>query len=425
MKSHAFYLTFTLLFGTIVCTPVGTANKICDSNPRLNERRDQVSTFFRDPDVGAAYITTINAKTTTTNACIICFASVKPEDKFKCDCSVICHRQCMLRWSRTRQYDGKDPSCPQCIQEPKAGIVPFAVTYPIREALLKAIPEEDSMVAEQIHKQNLVLGRAEIDLLVLAANKNLRLTAQELILAGIPILAEAVMVAVHHDSLEVYETLLNHCQSSYNTQFLNSAVLWRASRILEYMVVNGGQVNAISDRLYYRTPLLQAAKTGDVNAVNLLMRHGADISVVDYFGDSALHLAIDGKNNVLAEIFANWNAESLTMIDSRNKFGLTPLLVASQKISLESMRLLLNNGAYVNATTDVSGSNILHLAVRYARRWNYKLQDLDTLLSWLSQEQLNNLMQQRNAKNQTPMMKAHGFGRRAVRNVLKAHYHGH
>jgi len=94
----------------------------------------------------------------------------------------------------------------------------------------------------------------------------------------------------------------------------------------------------------------------------ILLEHGADVSVKTSSGDSVLHLVFVKRQ------MAGWEAivRSLLLngadVSSRDKNGRTPLHQAVFQDSVEALKLLLEHGADISAT-ECGGSNVLYWAV--------------------------------------------------------------
>jgi ankyrin repeat protein len=106
-------------------------------------------------------------------------------------------------------------------------------------------------------------------------------------------------------------------------------------------------------------PLIDAAKSGDVEAVRSLLADGADVNTRPGDGMTALHWAAERGHAAVAEVLlasgASANAE--TRIG-----GYTPLHLASRVGNAAVVRALLDGGADVGATTEHSRVTALHLA---------------------------------------------------------------
>ena len=102
--------------------------------------------------------------------------------------------------------------------------------------------------------------------------------------------------------------------------------------------------------------LMMAALKGDMAGVQLLLAHGAKVNKP---GWSALHYAASGPDVQIVNLLLDRGAE----IDASSPNGSTPLMLASQYGSEDSVKLLLQRGA------DVKRRNQLDLdAVDFARK---------------------------------------------------------
>uniref|UniRef100_A0A8C2LLV9 Nuclear factor NF-kappa-B p105 subunit n=1 Tax=Cricetulus griseus TaxID=10029 RepID=A0A8C2LLV9_CRIGR len=114
----------------------------------------------------------------------------------------------------------------------------------------------------------------------------------------------------------------------------------------------------------YQTPLHLAVITKQEDVVEDLLRVGADLSLLDRWGNSALHLAArEGHDKILSVLLKNRKATLL--IDHPNGEGLNAIHIAVMSNSLPCLLLLVAAGAEVNAQEQKSGRTALHLAVEY------------------------------------------------------------
>jgi ankyrin repeat protein len=107
------------------------------------------------------------------------------------------------------------------------------------------------------------------------------------------------------------------------------------------------------------TPVADAARSGDVEAVRSLLARGADANAAHGDGMSALHWAAERGDPKMAEALVHAGAT----VDAVTRIGhYTPLHVASSAGRAAVVELLLASGANAMAWTSTSGVTPLHLA---------------------------------------------------------------
>lgn len=106
-----------------------------------------------------------------------------------------------------------------------------------------------------------------------------------------------------------------------------------------------------------KTPLMLAAREGDLKVFDVLLKAGADLRKIDQDGWNAMHLAaINGHTEIVKILSAHKQ-----LIDSKIKLGQTPLLLATEEGHLETCEVLLKAGA--NPLTIYEDDwNAMHLA---------------------------------------------------------------
>ena len=105
------------------------------------------------------------------------------------------------------------------------------------------------------------------------------------------------------------------------------------------------------------TPLMNAAMNGNVQAVELLIKRGADPSLTDDSGSNSLHFAAAGGDTDIIYLIHTLMPD----IDSLNGEGETPLLVAANSGKLHAVKWFLERGAEATYE-DKGGWNALHSA---------------------------------------------------------------
>nr|XP_048312756.1 nuclear factor NF-kappa-B p105 subunit [Myodes glareolus] len=127
-------------------------------------------------------------------------------------------------------------------------------------------------------------------------------------------------------------------------------------------VISDDIINMRND--LYQTPLHLAVLTKQEDVVEGLLRVGADLSLLDRWGNSVLHLAArEGHEKILGVLLKNKRAALL--IDHPNREGLNAIHIAVMSNSRPCLLLLMAAGAEVNAQEQKSGRTALHLAVEY------------------------------------------------------------
>jgi len=93
-----------------------------------------------------------------------------------------------------------------------------------------------------------------------------------------------------------------------------------------------------------RTPLMVACASGSLEAVNVLLEHGAQVDAADPLGDTALHLACGSGRAEVVEALLAAGANA----NARCQEGGTPLLVTGYFGTAQMVRALLAAGAAVD-----------------------------------------------------------------------------
>lgn len=89
--------------------------------------------------------------------------------------------------------------------------------------------------------------------------------------------------------------------------------------------------------------LIEATRTDDLNAVQVLLTNGADVDSRNHIGTTPLILAAYGDIRIARALIAK-DAN----VNAQNILGTTPLLAAAYEGQSEAVQLLLDNGADAN-----------------------------------------------------------------------------
>uniref|UniRef100_A0A4W3J8S8 Nuclear factor kappa B subunit 1 n=1 Tax=Callorhinchus milii TaxID=7868 RepID=A0A4W3J8S8_CALMI len=116
--------------------------------------------------------------------------------------------------------------------------------------------------------------------------------------------------------------------------------------------------------VYFQTPLHLAVITRQTEVVELLLKAGADMSLLDCHGNSVLHKAAEQGDVKTLNILLNKKGKALTdLLALPNNAGCYAIHLAVLANSLPCLRQLIAAGAAVDAQEQRSGRTALHLAV--------------------------------------------------------------
>ena len=128
--------------------------------------------------------------------------------------------------------------------------------------------------------------------------------------------------------------------------------------ILSCLTGSGADVNGVNKVKH--TPLMIAAKRGHLNALTLLIKHGAhDVDLQDSDGYTALHYAVY-SSDISCEILSCLIGIGAD-VNARTNNGVTPLMIAAEEGHINGVTSLVKCGANVDLQ-DRYGNTALHYA---------------------------------------------------------------
>ncbi|XP_020482258.2 nuclear factor NF-kappa-B p100 subunit isoform X1 [Labrus bergylta] len=150
---------------------------------------------------------------------------------------------------------------------------------------------------------------------------------------------------------------------------LHLAIIHQQTGVIQQLIhtlLSSQQQNTLNTANHLRqTPLHLAVITRQVKVVEVLLRAGADPSLVDKDGRNPLHLAaLAGDQNTLRPLLAHLGERHTNLVNTPDYHGLHPLHLAVRREGERCLRLLVEGGAKINAPEQKSGNTALHLAVR-------------------------------------------------------------
>jgi uncharacterized protein len=170
--------------------------------------------------------------------------------------------------------------------------------------------------------------------------------------------ATALAWAAHWDDMETAELLIRaganvNAANSYGVTPLALACTNQSAAMVERLLKAGADVNGAPTG----TPaLMVAARTGNVEIVNSLLAHGANVNAKESArGQTALMWAVAEKHPGVARLLIDHGAD----VHAHSASGFTPLLFAAQQGDVDSARTLLEAGANVNDAAPEDGSALV------------------------------------------------------------------
>ncbi|KAH9504259.1 hypothetical protein Btru_064469 [Bulinus truncatus] len=129
-------------------------------------------------------------------------------------------------------------------------------------------------------------------------------------------------------------------------------------KLINLMRIAGKGVDKFNKQ--QQTPLHLAVKLDFLEAVDILLKSGANVNSVDCTGSSAIHMAVQGRSTKCLQMLLD--RCSYAELNARNFDGLTPLHTAVDNGDLDQVELLLKYGADIDVTDGKSGRTCLFRA---------------------------------------------------------------
>ncbi|XP_067653193.1 ankyrin-3-like [Haliotis asinina] len=217
-----------------------------------------------------------------------------------------------------------------------------------------------------------------------------------------------LLLAAYHGKKDVFGLLIEKGANTLavNQKRRNSLHLSSAGGHVDTVkyVLKQTSVDIDSKDYGEMTPALIAASQGENEVFDILVKNGADLSLIDKGDDNILHLACRGGN---VKIVTYILMQNIVDINGKGDEEMTPVLIAVSHGKNEVFHILVKNGADLSLI-DKDDDNILHLACRGR---NVKI------VTYILMQNIVDI----NAKNtdgETPVMLAAESGERDVFDIL-------
>ena len=130
------------------------------------------------------------------------------------------------------------------------------------------------------------------------------------------------------------------------------------ANLVQLLLKYGTEVNSLDEK--DATPLHNASHELDLEVARVLVDHGANVNAVNTWGQTPFHRVFESKSHSKSRFgVAQLLLERGADVDTRDNSHVTLLHLASYKLDLESVRVLLDLGANVNVRND-QGQAPLH-----------------------------------------------------------------
>lgn len=155
--------------------------------------------------------------------------------------------------------------------------------------------------------------------------------------------AESLEEVLKCEELDVNEKIVDENNNAYTALHLASEV--GDPRMIRALLARGAEINAPASKM--STPLIIACEHNKVEAAIELIKHGADVTLCSEDGTTALHIA-SAYSLELVKLLIEKGADVNATTTTGDLQGATPLHIACEFGQTEIVKLLLENKANVN-----------------------------------------------------------------------------
>ena len=130
-----------------------------------------------------------------------------------------------------------------------------------------------------------------------------------------------------------------------------------SKEVLQAIIDHGADVNAANMQNW--TALMTACAKSNADAINVLLKAGADPNIANVNGETCLYCAVRGAcNREVLQVIIDHGAD----VNVKNENEITALMIACEKSNADSINILLNAGADT-MLSDITGATWIHHAV--------------------------------------------------------------
>ena len=153
------------------------------------------------------------------------------------------------------------------------------------------------------------------------------------------------------------EILIDNITHYTNTTPLMIASSYGHYDIAKSLIDNGALVNLRASDGF--NALMEAVRTDNIDMAKLLINNNSDINIKNKDGKNMIILACENGNEEMFNLLVENNAD----INEKSSWGASALIYASEKGNINIMKYLIDNGIDVNGKADDNGDTPLLWAV--------------------------------------------------------------
>ncbi len=129
--------------------------------------------------------------------------------------------------------------------------------------------------------------------------------------------------------------------------------------VVKVLIESGAEINAIDDTILKETPLQNAVLENYSDIIEILLEYGADVSIEDNNGNTALHILANTKALGL------WNEKSEKILEMLLRYGakIKTVPIAAAFGTLQDVKKIVEEGADIDESLEYSERTALHIAV--------------------------------------------------------------
>ena len=206
-------------------------------------------------------------------------------------------------------------------------------------------------------------SEGELDLIIILLDKGAKVGQRDLNgfepihIATVKRKFDAAKLLVEYGNADIHSYL------KYGITILHIAAISGNSDMISYLISKGADVNQIPHEGAGGSALSWASSVGHIEAMTILLKHGADVNKRDVNDWSPIHsAAADGQLDAMKILLENG-----AHADQVNRTGYRPIHLATETGQTEAIKMLLDVGNVDIESKTIDGDSALTLAAKHMR----------------------------------------------------------